>query len=269
VTERILITGAAGKIGSLLRRSLRRSDRFLVLLDVAAQPDLDPGEPAALIVASITDQEAMDRACVDVDVVIHLGGISGGGATWDEYVNVNVNGTHVVLEAARRAGVSKVVVASSNHAVGFHRIIEGETVPDYLFARPDSYYGVSKVVGESLGSLYHDRYGMDVLCLRIGSYLEIPTASRNLWSWLSPGDCVRLFEASIAAPGAGFRVVWGVSANARGIVSLEEGFAIGYVPQDDAETYAGQLDGSPGSDASWAGEFIGGPFTAPRFDHDA
>ena len=267
MTERILITGAAGKIGSLLRRSLRRSGRFLVLLDVAAQHDLDAGEEAALVVASITDQAMMDRACHEVDVVIHLGGISGGGATWGEYLDVNVDGTRVVLEAARRSGVTKVIVASSNHAVGFHPIVDGETVPDDLLPRPDSYYGVSKAVGESLGSLYHDRYGMDVVCLRIGSYLERPTAPRNLWSWLSPGDCVRLFEAAIAAPAPGFRIVWGVSANRRGIVSLDEGAAIGYVPQDDAEAYVEQFD-APGPDESWAGDFIGGPFTAPGFDHD-
>lgn len=267
MTERILITGAAGKIGTLLRQSLRRPGRLLLLLDVVPQSDLGDGEEAELIIASIADQEATDRACQGVDAVIHLGGISGGGATWQEYLDVNVGGTHVVFEAARRSGVKKVIVASSNHAVGFHPIVEGETVPDYLFPRPDSYYGLSKVVGEALGSLYHDRYGIDVICLRIGSYLERPTAPRNRWSWLSPGDCVRLFEAAIAAPAAGFRIVWGVSANARGFVSLAEGVAIRYVPQDDAEVYVEGL-GDAEPDGSWAGAFIGGPFTAPGFDHE-
>jgi nucleoside-diphosphate-sugar epimerase len=265
VSERILITGAAGKIGTLLRRSLRREDRFLRLVDIAEQTPLDAGESGELVTASITDQAAMDRASDGMDAVVHLGGLASGGFTWDEYLDVNINGTRVVFEAARRAGVTRVVFASSNHAVGFHPITAGEIVPDYLFARPDSFYGVSKAAGEALGTLYHDRYGIDVVCLRIGSYLLEPEATRNRWSWLSPGDCVRLFDAAISAASPGFRVVWGVSANRDGILSLKEGFAIGYRPQDDAANF-GELSDGPGDAARW--RFVGGSFTAPGFDRD-
>ena len=261
MSERILITGAAGTIGTMLRRAMRREDRILRLVDIAPQRPLEDGEAAELITASITDQAAMDRASAGVDAIVHLAGLVSGGFTWDQYLDVNINGTHVVFESARRAGVTRVVYASSNHAVGFHPIQEGDLVPDYLFARPDSYYGLSKVAGEALGSLYHDRYGIDVVCLRIGSFLDEPTAARNQWSWLSPGDCARLVEAAIGAASPGFRVVWGVSANSAGILSLEEGHAIGYRPLDDAAAYAIGTDGGNG-------DFIGGPFTAAGFDDE-
>jgi NAD(P)-dependent dehydrogenase (short-subunit alcohol dehydrogenase family) len=266
VTQQILITGAAGQIGSWLRRSLRQPDRHLRLLDIAVQGTAEADEDVELIVASCTDEVAMLKACEGVDVVLHLGGLSTGGYAWEEYLDVNVNGTFNVFEAARRCGVPRVVFASSNHAVGFLPA-DGETnVSDYAFPRPDSLYGVSKVAGESLGSLYHDRHGLDVLCLRIGSFRPRPTDQRSLWNWLSPGDCTRLFEAAIAAPQPGYRVVWGVSANSKRITSLDEGRAIGYVPTDNAQDYAAEIVESPTTFTPDGGVFIGGPFTAPDFD---
>jgi hypothetical protein len=114
------------------------------------------------------------------------------------------------------------------------------------------------VASESLLSLYHDRYGLDVVCLRIGSFRERPFDRRSLWSWLSPGDCTRLVEAALTAPHPGFRVVWGVSANSRAAVSLEEGRAIGYEPLDNAEDYADEI-----LDDQMQWDDVGGPYTAP------
>ena len=264
--QKILITGSAGNIGTLLRRSLAQPGRHLRLLDVATQPVLESREDAELIVASFLDRDALEQACRDVSAVIHLGGISGGGSAWAEYLEVNINGTLVVLEAARKAGVPRVIYASSHHAAGFLPNNTGVTIPDYAFPRPDSFYGVSKVASESLCSLYHDRHGLDVICLRIGSYRERPTDQRVLWNWLSPGDCTRLFEAAITTPGPGFRVVWGVSANTRDVVSLNEARSIGYVPQDNAEQYASEVVPAPTSDDPPARDLLGGPYTAPTFD---
>ncbi|MEV1205370.1 NAD-dependent epimerase/dehydratase family protein [Microbispora rosea] len=258
---RILMTGAAGGVGTLLRPRLAREGRVLRLLDVVPL-DAGPGEEA--VTADITDPEAMEAAMDGVDAVLHLGGHSVE-QPWADILQVNINGTYVVLEAARRTGVRHVVLASSNHAVGFFPRGEDEA-PDYLFPRPDTFYGVSKVTKEALGSLYHDRYGMHVTCLRIGSCFERPRDVRMLSTWLSPDDCARLVEASLAA--GGFHVVWGVSANTRRWWSLEEGRAIGYEPKDDAEMYADKLIaeyGEPDPRES-PHSLVGGAFCGPRYD---
>ncbi|HYQ65798.1 NAD(P)-dependent oxidoreductase [Actinophytocola sp.] len=252
MTERVLITGAAGGVGTLLRPRLARPGRVLRLLDVA--PVL-PGDGAEVVTASVTDPEAMAAACADVDVVIHLGGHSRE-APWADILTVNIDGTYRVLEAARHAGVRLVIFASSNHAVGFH---PAGQAPDDLYPRPDTYYGVSKVAGEALGSLYHDRYGLNVLCVRIGTCIERPVTERHLGTWLSPDDCARLFEAAIAFPGTGFRIVWGISANTRAQFSLAAGRELGYEPRDDAEKYADDVTPSSELDRTYLGgeEFCG------------
>jgi len=260
LTERVLLTGAAGVVGTFLRTRLARDGRVLRLLDRVAVPPAGPDERVELVTASVTDRDAMRAACSEVDVVIHLGGLSKEAA-WDDILEININGTYCVLEAARQAGVSRVIFASSNHAVGFHRNYGGPA-PDYLFPQPDTYYGVSKVAGEALGSLYHDRYGLAVLCVRIGTCEERPRTERHLGTWLSPGDCARLMEAAIAVPRPGFRVVWGASANTRGRYSLAEARAMGYRPQDDAEVYAGEVTPADELDRT----YLGGEFCSPDLD---
>ncbi|WP_089303225.1 NAD-dependent epimerase/dehydratase family protein [Haloechinothrix alba] len=253
MAQRILIIGAAGRIGRMLRPRMACRGRTLRLLD--AEPIQRPQQPdgGEHVRADVTDMPTMTEACQDADAVIHLAALSGE-ADWETILRVNIHGTYTVLEAARRAGVPRVILASSNHAVGFHPIGD-EACPDYLFPRPDTFYGVSKAADEALGSLYHDRHGMDVLCVRIGSANEQPPNVRGLGTWLSPDDCARLMEALLATPQPGFRVVWGVSANRRNPFSLAEARALGYRPQDDSERYAHLV---PGSEAEPPDERIGG-----------
>ncbi|WP_410605286.1 NAD-dependent epimerase/dehydratase family protein [Amycolatopsis sp. lyj-90] len=264
--QRVLITGSAGIVGTLMRPRLRRSGRVLRLLDLAAQPEAAGGEDVELITASVTDPEAMAKACAGVDAVIHLGGHSRENS-WEATLDVNINGTHTVLEAARAAGVPRVILASSNHSVGFRRNDEtGENgLPADSTPRPDTYYGVSKAAIESLGSLYHSRFGMDVIVIRIGSCFEDPLVlgPRGLTTWLSPDDGARLFEACLSYPSPGYRLIWGVSDNTRRIYSLAEAEELGYKSLDNAETYADQLADRPAPTGA-AAEYVGGPFcTAP------
>jgi uronate dehydrogenase len=258
--ERILLTGAAGGIGTLLRPRLARPDRVLRLLDIAPLPPPEDGERVETVTASVTDLDAMRDACTAVDILIHLGGLSVEG-TWQDTLEININGTYNALEAARRAGVGRVILASSNHAVGF-RGVKDTPVPDYAFPRPDTHYGVSKVTIEALGSLYHDRYGLEVIAIRIGSCFERPRDERMLGIWLSPDDGARLFEAAISVPQPGFRIVWGASANTRGIFDLTEAKAIGYEPQDDSEVFA---DGIQPTD-DLGRTYVGGWFCSPELD---
>lgn len=257
---RVLITGAAGRIGTMMRTRLRRDGRMLRLLDVAPLPSAEPGENVELISGSVTDPEVMAGACQDVDALIHLGGISGE-STWASTVEVNINGTQIALEAARNAGVPRVLLASSNHAAGFREIAEAgqDGVPADSPPRPDTFYGVSKAAMEALGSLYHSRFGMDVICVRIGTCYDRPPNVRGLSTWLSPDDAARLFEACLTCPSPGYRVIWGVSDNARRIFSIAEAEALGYHSQDDAEDFADELAGAPAPTGD-AARYLGGHF---------
>jgi uronate dehydrogenase len=258
----IVITGAAGLVGSMLRPRLARPDRTLRLLDVAPLV-AGPGEEA--IEASVTDMDAMTAACRGADAVIHLAGVPGE-APWPRILELNINGGYVVFEAARRAGTPRVIFASSNHAVGFTPRADFP-VPDYAFPAPDTYYGVSKAATEALAALYHYRHGMDAICVRILSCFPRPQNVRMLSTWLSPDDAGRLFEACLTVPAPGFRVIFGVSANTRGgWVSLAEAAALGYRPQDDAEAYAAQIiaeQGEPDPATDPVLQYLGGDFTLP------
>jgi hypothetical protein len=173
----LLITGGAGNVAGLLRPRLARKDRTLRLLDIAAVDDLGPGEE--VVTASITDADAVARACAGASAVLHLGALSNE-APWADILAVNVDGTRTVLEAARGAGVHRVILASSNHAAGFHTRDEAPVAAEAP-PRPDTYYGFSKAAIEALGSLYASRYELNVACLRIGTcfaYGHWPRGSR-------------------------------------------------------------------------------------------
>jgi NAD(P)-dependent dehydrogenase (short-subunit alcohol dehydrogenase family) len=258
----IVITGAAGRIGSMLRPRLARPGRTLRLLDVVPLT-AGPGEEA--IQASVEDLETMTAACRGADAVVHLAALASE-ASWPRILATNINGGYVAFEAARRAGTPRVVFASSNHAVGFAPR-SAFPVPDYAFPVPDTFYGVSKVAVEGLAAMYHYRYGMDAVCLRILSCFPRPLNVRMLSTWLSPDDAGRLFEACLTAERPGFRVVFGVSANTRGgWVSLAEANALGYRPQDDAEAYADEIlaaEPSPPDPDDPLLRYLGGEFTLP------
>ncbi|MGD0377120.1 MAG: NAD(P)-dependent oxidoreductase [Streptosporangiaceae bacterium] len=242
----ILITGAAGRLGGMLRSRLAAKGRTLRLLDIAP---LAAGPAEEVVQASITDLAAVTAACQGAAAVIHLAGLATE-APWDRIAEVNIHGTYVAFEAARRAGVGRVVYASSNHAVGFTPRTEFP-VPDYAFPAPDTYYGVSKVAGEALAALYHHRYGLDAICIRILTCEERPNAIRTLSTWLSPDDAGRLFEACLTAQRPGFRVIYGVSRNTRGgWVSLDAARALGYEP-DPADPVL---------------QHLGGEFCLPTYD---
>jgi nucleoside-diphosphate-sugar epimerase len=265
----ILITGAAGSIGTMLRARLARQRRVLRLLDVAPLAG-GPGPGEESVTASVTDMAAMTAACAGADAIIHLGGIPSEAA-WAPVLEVNINGTYTVFEAARRAGVPRVVFASSNHAVGFAPR-ESFPVPDAAYPAPDTYYGVSKAAGEAIAAMYASRYGIDAVCVRILSCFERPLNPRMLSTWLSPDDAGRLFEACLTAHATGFRVIYGVSDNTRGgWVSLDGARALGYEPQDDAERYAAEVLAAAGDSAGLDPadpvlRYLGGEFTLPSRD---
>lgn len=233
----VLLTGAAGRLGTLMRDLLPGYGYELRLLDMRPVE----GEPDA-IVADLADRDALREAVRGVDAIIHLAGISLE-ASFEKILKANIEGTYHLYEAAREEGVRRIVFASSNHVVGHTPVpAPGEPpVPVDTPRRPDTFYGLSKSFGEDLAQLYWDRHGLETVSVRIGSCFPEPSSVRMLSLWLSPADGARLFHAALTAENVGHTVVHGASANARLWLDLTSARALGYEPQDDSEQYAGKL----------------------------
>ena len=253
--KKILITGAAGDVGSHLRREL--AGRYaLRLSDIRPVADLSPEEE--FIHGDVASLRDMLRVTKGVEAVVHLGGFSVEG-DWDTILRANIVGTYQVFEAARRNGVKRLVFATSNHAVGFYD--RDETIDHRVYPKPDSRYGVSKVFGEALGSLYADKYGMEVVCMRIGNVNPRPMDKRRLSIWLSPRDLAQLVSIAVDRPGIRFEIVYGVSGNRRSWYDNANAERLGYKPQDDSEGWAKEVLSKtiPGADPRTE-KFQGGPF---------
>jgi uronate dehydrogenase len=254
----IVVTGAAGRIGSAVCRHLRDEVRQLVLVDrVPTRPQSSADRAVQL---DLADLDAVVAALEGADAVVHLAGIPDE-APMADLLESNVLGTYHVLEAARRQRVRRVVLASSNRVTGFYPV--GQVVAPDAPVRPDGFYGVSKVAVEALGRLYADKFGLSVVCLRIGSFEEEPTEVRYLATWLSPRDCVGFVRAAVTAPDVRFATAYAVSANTRAFWDTAAGAQLGYVPVDDAERYAARV---PGSEAPVdVTAFQGGTYTAGEY----
>jgi uronate dehydrogenase len=262
---RVLITGAAGNIGRTLRRHLRGRYGLLRLTDIAAQEPAGPGEEVAGV--DIRDIAAVEEGMRGIDCVIHLAGVPEEDS-WERILPLNIEGCYNVFEAARRQGVRRVVFASSNHAVGFHRretFIDTQVQP-----RPDGRYGVSKVFGEAVARLYADKYGLSVACLRIGSFRpdDRPSESRHLLTWISHRDMAQLAMRCVEHPDYHFVVVYGVSNNLRNRWDNTRAKFLGYRPQDDAEAFAAQVLATSPTEDPIAAQFHGGMYCPIEFVGD-
>jgi uronate dehydrogenase len=256
---RVLVTGAAGSIGQVLVPGLTDRGHEVVGLDRVPQPEghdgrwytLDATDPDA--VAAVFEEESING-------VVHLAGHPGESSLPDALTS-HVVTTAALLDAMVEHDVTRFVYASSNHAVG--RTPRRDQVTVDTRPRPDTFYGVGKVAAEAVLSLYADRYGIDAVSCRIGSFLPQPESVRALSTWLSHDDCVRMVEAALTAPAPGFAVLYGISANTRAWWDLEPGRALGYEPQDDAEDFVDRVATAPDDEVEAA--HVGGPFATERF----
>jgi uronate dehydrogenase len=230
--KRILITGAAGNLGSRLRQGLGHLAERIRLLDVRDMGTA--GEREEIVVCDLADRDAALEATRECDAILHFAG-HPRELSFEEVISDTLPAAYHVYEGARRHGCRRVVYASSIHAVGFHDV---DSVPDTrAMHRPDSFYGLTKTFTEDLASLYWDKYGLESVALRICSCFEEPRDRRMLWSWLSFADCVRLAEAALTAPRVGFSVIYGTSDNAPRVVSSANATHIGFRPQDSADGF--------------------------------
>lgn len=229
---RILLTGAAGMLGKVLRENLRGWQDSLRVSDIADLGEARPGEE--IVQCDLSDLSAVIDLVAGCDMIIHLGGQSTEN-TFDRILDANIRGTYNIYEAARKAGVSRILFASSNHVIGFH---ERETLLDAEAPmRPDSLYGVSKGFGELLTRYYFDKFGIETACVRIGSSFPKPQNRRMLATWLSFDDLTALVKAIHDADRIGHAVVYGVSDNREKWWDNHLSAYIGWAPKDTSEVF--------------------------------
>ena len=257
--KRLLITGASGGLGSMCRKRL---GHLADILRVSSRSDLGP--PAAneeIVYCDLADKPAVERLVEGCDGIVHMGGQSVEAA-WEVIRDANIEGVFNLYEAARKNGNPRIVMASSNHAIGFHR--PTERLDAKSPTRPDGLYGVSKVFGEALASLYYDKFGIETACIRIGSCFPEPKNHRMLSTWMSYDDLVRLIERIFAVSRLGCPIIYGVSNNDSSWWDNREVAYLGWKPTDNAERFRSKIESAMARPSPSDAEslFQGGAFAA-------
>jgi len=239
--NRILLTGAAGGLGKVLRERLQPFCRGMRLSDIAEMAA--PRDSSEEVVrCDLSDKQAVLQLVEGVDAIVHFGGISVE-RPFEEILGANICGVFHIYEAARRHGVKRVVFASSNHVIGFHK--QDEVLDAQCVRRPDSYYGLSKSYGEDMASFYFDRYGIETVSIRIGSSFPEPQNRRMLSTWFSYDDLTQLVVRSLVTPDVGHTIVYGASDNQNMWWDNRYAAHLGYHPKDSSEPFRAKVEAQP------------------------
>jgi uronate dehydrogenase len=261
----VLITGAAGDIGTRLRKLLKGVYPHIRTSDIRTPADLSTGED--FVAADLADYAQVEKIVAGIEGIVHLGGFSVEGP-WETIHSANIVGCYNIFEAAYRAGVKRVVFASSNHAMGFYP--RSRKIGVDVTVRPDSRYGVSKAFGEALGAFCSDKHGLRVTCLRIGNVADAPVDQRRLSIWLSPEDVTQLVRIGLEHPDIRFEIFYGASDNAASWWDNSNAQRFGYKPQGRAEDFrddalAGEQKLTPDPIGA---RYQGGPYCSNEYDAD-
>lgn len=239
--NRLLLTGAAGGLGRVLRESLKPLCNTLRLSDIAEMaPANNPAEEVTP--CDLSDKQAVHQLVEGVDAIVHFGGVSVE-RSFEEILGANICGVFHIYEAARRHGVKRVVFASSNHVIGFYK--QDQELDAHSPKRPDGYYGLSKSYGEDLANFYFDRYGIQTLSIRIGSSFPKPHNRRMMSTWLSYADLTRLIERGLLADDIGHCIAYGMSANRDIWWDNHLAERLGFSPADSSEVFREEIEAQP------------------------
>lgn len=257
--KKIVLTGAAGRLGSYLREPLSKMASQLLSTDISNDMGSLYGNET-FVKADLAEMSEIKPLMKDADMVVHFGAYVDEGP-FEKLWGPNFVGSYNVWESARLAGVKRVIYASSIHAVGMYPRNQfiGVDVPH----RPDGFYGLAKCFTEDLGRMYWEKSGLEAVCLRIYSAAAV-VSSRSLSTWLSYDDLIQLVTRAIDTPTVGFTISYGISNNDRAVVDNSAATYLGYKPKDNAEQYADEiLANAPPSDPQDLAQMChGGPFAA-------
>lgn len=261
--NRILLTGAGGNLGSQLQERLHKNCKTLRLSDF--KEFKVSVKDAEVMLADLADSDAVDAMVAGVDAIVHMGGISVEGP-FNPILQANILGAYNLYEAARKHGVKRIIFASSNHVTGFYK--QSETITTKDPARPDGMYGLSKVFGESLSRYYYDRFGIETVCIRIGSSFPEPRDRRMLVTWLSYDDLHRLIVSCLKANVVAHSIIFASSNNKTSWWDNSSSKHIGYAPEDSSEIFSEKIYSStsepdlsdPVNQYQGGGFVVAGPF---------
>jgi uronate dehydrogenase len=237
---RLLLSGAAGGLGKELRSRLKPFCDVLRLSDIAELGEAQAFEE--IVRCDLADKAGVNALLQGCDAVVHMGGLSTEHS-FEQILEANIKGVFHLYEAARVHGVKRVVFASSNHVIGFHK--QGEVIDANCVKRPDSYYGLSKSFGEDLSRFYFDRYGIETACLRIGSSFPEAKDRRMLVTWLSYRDLTELIRCCLFAPKLGHTIVYGASDNRDKWWDNSQAAHLDFQPQDTSEPFRAKAESLP------------------------
>jgi uronate dehydrogenase len=257
--KRLVLTGAAGRLGSHLRESLSPLTDELVSSDIVEDMGkLYPNE--TYVKADLANYDEIHALLAGADMVVHFGAM-GDEADFNTILGPNIVGAYNIWEAAYQHDVPRIVYASSIHAVGMYD--KTEYIDTEVPHRPDTYYGLAKCFAEDLARMYWEKRRVEAVCLRILSCAKV-TNARALGTWLSYDDLIQLVQRAIDTPVTGFSVVYGVSDNDRAPVDNSKAHHLGFRPKDNAEQFAEQvLAEAPPPDINDLGiTKHGGPFAS-------
>lgn len=255
--NRILLTGAGGGLGKVLREKLKSMTNVLRVSDIGNLGDAQVDEE--IVICNLSDRQAVYELVRDCDAIVHMGGVSVE-RPFDEILEANIKGVFNIYEAARKHNVKRIIFPSSVHAVGYYK--QSDFLDLNKTTKPDGYYGISKVYGEAMASFYHDRYGIETLCIRIGSSFPEPVDHRMMHTWLSYRDLVELVRCGLFTPNIGNTIVFGMSDNKEKWWDNSLASHLNYRPQDTSEIFREKIDALPipaADDASMLWQ--GGNFT--------
>lgn len=263
--KRLLITGAAGGLGQMMRGRLAPLAETLRLSDITDMGAAAPNEE--IVTCDLSDEQAVHDLVKGCDGIVHFGGVSVEDR-WDKIRPANIDGVYNLFEAARAHGHPRIVFASSNHAIGFHPQDRHLSAQDPV--KPDGLYGVSKVFGEAIASMYHDKFGQETALVRIGSCFPEPKDHRMLATWFSPDDFVALIETVFRVPRLACPIIWGVSDNDEAWWDNSAARYLGWRPKDNSARFRDKIYGeqaTPAPDDPRA-KWQGGKFTADPIFRD-
>jgi len=263
--NKVLITGAASDVAGRLRAFLKDAYPRIRWSDIRRPAGLARDDE--FVHADLADRDAVARLVEGVDGIVHLGGFTADGE-WENVLAINIDGLFRLFDSAYRAGVKRIVFASSNHAVGFYP--RSQKIGVDVKVRPDSRYGLSKAFGEALGAFYADKHGLRVTCIRIGYVDDMPIDRRRLSIWVRPDDLMQLVRIGLEHPELRYEIFYGVSNNDASFYDNSNAYKFGYTPVGNSEAFRAQvlaMDNQRPTDPV-AEVFQGGPFASFEYDAD-